>query len=300
MTPTRRTVVFGGLGASLLLPSCATIPSWDDADALGVLEAKSGGRLGVAIIDTGTGRMIGHRAAERFGMCSTFKLPLAAVILAEIDAGRMKADQWVPYGPADMVPVHPVTGPNLPKGGMTLIALAEGAQKVSDNVAANLMLRLLGGPQGFTAKLRDIGDGVSRLDRYEPAMNLVMPGDIHDTTSPEAMARIIAHIFAGSVLTPASLNLLTEWMVGTKTGVRRIRAGLPAGWRAGDKTGSAIDVRPNPMVNKLNDVAIVFPPNRAPIVIAAYFDAAAHFEKTRPSDEAVLAHVGRIAAGAFA
>ncbi|MEP6785522.1 MAG: class A beta-lactamase [Sphingomonadales bacterium] len=294
MRPSRRTIV-GALGASFLLPACAGAAAARESDALATLETKSGGRLGVAILDTGTERIVGHRAAERFGMCSTFKLPLAAVILAEIDAGRMRADQWVPYGPADMVPVHPVTGPNLPKGGMPLIALAEGAQKTSDNVAANLMLRLLGGPAGFTTKLRTMGDNVTRLDRFEPSMNLVMPGEFHDTTTPEAMARLVGRLVTANPLTPASRNLLIAWMVDTKTGLKRIRAGLPAEWRSGDKTGTAADDRPNGMVNKYNDVAIAFPPDRAPIVIASYLDAAAHFDSIRPEDEAILAEVGRIA-----
>lgn len=299
MTPTRRTVV-GALGAALALPAHGFTPLPPVADRLAWLEKTSGGRLGVAILDTRSGRMAGHRMAERFGMCSTFKLPLAGVILAEIDAGRMKADQWVSYGETEMVPVHPVTGPNLPKGGMTLLALAEAAQKTSDNVAANLMLRLLGGPEGFTAKLRAMGDPVTRLDRFEPAMNLVMPGEVHDTTTPEAMARLVGRMLTGRLLKPKSRALLIDWMVDTKTGTRRIRAGLPATWRCGDKTGTAADDRPGGMVNKYNDVAVAFPPRRAPIVIASYLDAAAHFDTIRPEDEAILADVGRIATGAFA
>jgi beta-lactamase class A len=291
----RRTAL-GLLGAAAAAPALARSPDATATD-LAALEIKSGGRLGVAILDTGTGRITGHRMDERFGMCSTFKLPLAAVILAEIDAGRMKADQWVPYGPADMVPVSPVTGPNLSKGGMPLLALAEGAQKTSDNVAANLMLRLLGGPAGFTAKLRAMGDPLTRLDRFEPDMNLVRPGEIHDTTTPEAMARLIGRALTGTVLKPASRNLLITWMADTKTGTRRIRAGLPAGWRSGDKTGTASFPE---MVNKYNDVAVVFPPGRKPIVIAAYLDATAHFEAIRPEDEAILAEVGRIVARKFA
>lgn len=299
MTPTRRTVV-GALAAISAAPIFSRTPLPPVvADRLASLERQSGGRLGVAMLDTRTGRLAGHRMTERFGMCSTFKLPLAGIILAEIDAGRMKADQWVPYTQADMVPVHPVTGPNLPKGGMKLIDLAEGAQKTSDNVAANLMLRLLGGPAGFTAKLRALGDATTRLDRFEPAMNLVMPSEEHDTTTPAAMAQLVARLTTGRHLKPASRTLLIDWMADTKTGLKRIRAGLPATWRSGDKTGTAADDRPNGMVNKYNDVTIAFPPGRAPIVIAAYLDAAAHFDTIRPEDEAILAEVGRIAAGAF-
>lgn len=293
-TLSRRTAI-GAIGTAIALPVSARALR-DTRSVFAALEAKSGGRLGVAVLDTESGHLIGHRADERFGMCSTFKLPLAAVVLAEIDAGRMRADQWVPYSQADMVPHTPVTGPNLSKGGMTLAALAEGTQKTSDNVAANLILKLLGGPAGFTAKLRAMGDSVSRLNRFEPAMNLVMPGEVHDTTTPEAMARLVGRIVIGSLLTPPSRALLIDWLVGTNTGMKRIRAGLPPEWRSGDKTGTAIDDRPRGMVNKYNDVAVAIAPGRAPIVIAAYLDAAAHFDTIRPEDEAILAEVGRIAA----
>lgn len=249
----------------------------------------------MAILDTDSGRIVGHRADERFGMCSTFKLPLAALVLAEIDAGRMRGDEIVRYTRADMVSHAPVTGKHLDTG-LTIAALAEAAQVTSDNPAANLLLARLGGPAGFTSKLRGWGDNITRLDRIETAMNLVMPGEVNDTTTPRAMAALVARILTGDVLTPAAREKLLGWMVATQTGARRIRAGLPPGWRAGDKTGTAIDDRPGGMVNKINDVAIVFPPGRAPLIVAAYLDAAAHFDTNRAEDEAILASVGAIAA----
>ncbi len=289
---TRRAAV-GALGAAVAWPAFAG--RWSAETALAALEAKSGGRLGVAILDTATGRVTGHRADERFGMCSTFKLPLAAVVLAEIDAGRMRADQWVPYTRADLLSTSPVTATNADKGGMRLQELARAAQQTSDNAAANLMIALLGGPAGVTAKLREMGDSATRLDRTEPMMNLVLPGDPRDTTTPEAMARLIGRLMTGQLLKPASRDLLFGWMAETKTGVRRIRAGLPSVWRSGDKTGTGIDDGASGMVNKYNDVAVVFSPDRKPLVIAAYLDAAAHFDDIRPADEAILAEVGRIA-----
>jgi beta-lactamase class A len=277
------------IGSALAAPAFAK-PS---PSAFAEIERRVGGRLGVAVFDMATRRMNGHRLDERFGMCSTFKLPLAAVVLAAIDAGRLQADQWVPYNETDMVFFAPVTKANLAKGGMTVTALAEATQKTSDNVAANLLLKLLGGPAGFTAALRDLGDRTTRLDRFEPSMNLVKPGDIRDTTTPRAMARLINEILTSRALMPQSRNLLLRWMVDTRTGLKRLRAGVPADWVAGDKTGTA---DADGMPNKVNDVAVFWPPRRAPIIVACYYEAPGTFNGTRPEDEAVHADVGRAVA----
>ena len=230
---------------------------------------------------------------RRFGLCSTFKLPLAALVLRESELGRLDLETFVRYGEADLVPYAPVTKENLPKGGMTVGALAEAAQKTSDNVAANLLLRLLGGPAGLTQKLRALGDDMTRLDRMEPEMNLVPPGEVRDTTTPKAMARTVADCVSGPVLSPESAQVLRRWMEETRTGSRRIRAGLPSGTPAGDKTGTGI--APG-MANKYNDVAVVWPEGQEPAVIAAYFEADGEYSNIRPQDEAVLEEVGVIAA----
>ena len=257
------------------------------------LESRAGGRLGVCILDTRTGRHLGHRMDERFAMCSTFKLPLAAIALREADMGRLRLTDTIRFSQKDMVAHAPVTGPNLGKGGMTVGALAEAAQVTSDNVAANLLLRQVGGPEGFTRILRGLGDQATRLDRFELALNLVLPGEEHDTTTPRAMAETVAKFVAGDLLTTASREQLIEWMIATKTGNKRIRAGLPKGWRAGDKTGTASAAT---MTDKVNDVAVAWPPGKAPIVVAAYYDSARRSAASREKDEAVLADVGRIAA----
>lgn len=289
----RRLFIAGG-AAALAAPLLATSLRSDATDALAALEAQSGGRLGVFMLDTASGRSTGHRADERFGMCSTFKLPLAALILREIDRGRLGDDQLVPYSQADMVPFAPVTSRHLGDGGMTVAALAEAAQVTSDNVAANLLLGLIGGPTGYTAKLRTAGDTITRLDRLEPAMNLVLPGELHDTTTPRAMTRLAAALLTERLLTPVSRDRLIGWMIATQSGKRRLRAGLPAGWRAGDKTGTAVGAEK--MVDKYNDVAIAWPPGRAPILIACYLDAARSGADVDPAGEALHAEVGRIAA----
>ena len=263
------------------------------ADRLARLERTVGGRLGAAVLHTATGEVVGNRLDERFGMCSTFKLPVAAAILREVDQGRMRMDQWVPFTQAEMVPHAPVTAAQLAKGGMTVRDLAEAAQKTSDNVAANLLIQLIGGPAGMTAILRAMGDTQTRVDRMEPDMNRVMPGEEHDTTTPRAMAETVSRIVTGRWLSKASTALLTSWMVETDTGRKRLRAGFPKDWRAGDKTGTAM--APG-MADKYNDLAVVWPKGKPPLVVTAFYETpVARGGRMRDADQRVLADVGRIA-----
>ncbi|ANM28396.1 hypothetical protein ABI59_00280 [Acidobacteria bacterium Mor1] len=255
------------------------------------MEQAVGGRLGACVLDTASGQAVGHRIGERFGMCSTFKVLLAGLVLRAAGEGTLDLERFVAYDEDDLVPYAPVTTENLPNGGMTIGALAEAAQRTSDNVAANLLIRELGGPDAFTALMRELGDSVTRIDRYEPEMNYVPEGEVRDTTSPEAMARSVAGFSVGDWLTGQQQETLVEWMVATRTGRKRIRAGLPEGWRAGDKTGTGVR---EGIANKYNDVAVVWPPNRAPLVISAYYEAPGCFPNIRDEDQAVLAEAGRI------
>jgi len=260
---------------------------------LQALEARSQGRLGVGILDTATVELVGNRLDERFAMCSTFKLPLAAEVLRDVDAGRRKLDQFIAFSKADMVSHAPVTGANLAVGGMTIGDLAKATQITSDNPAANLIIRELGGPLAVTQRFRLAGDPITRIDRYEPMMNFVVADDPRDTTSPAAMAGLIARYLTTDYLSKASKDLLIGWMVETQTGAKRIRAGLPEGWKAGDKTGTGMA---DGMLDKYNDVAIFWPPGRAPIIVAAYYETAIAYGETRDAFQAVLAEAGRIAA----
>ncbi len=282
-------------GSWLLLGGCAstTAHATVPAPEFAALETRAGGRLGIYCLDTLSGQSCGHRATERFGMCSTFKLPLAGVILYEADAGRLSLDEVLPYSEADMVSHAPVTRLHLAEGGMTIGALAEATQKTSDNPAANLLLARLGGPEAFTAKLRAFGDTVTRLDRLEPVMNLVPPGEVRDTTSPAAMTALVARLFGPDLLSRSSRETLARWTRETETGLKRLRAGLPADWMSGDKTGTASH---ESMPNKHNDVAIAWPPERERVVIAGYYEAPGYFGDMRAEDDAVLAEAGQLCA----
>jgi beta-lactamase class A len=292
MPLSRRDVITAAAGL-LVAPLATRAQGADPSRALQALETRNGGRLGVAMLDTRTRRIAGHRLDERFAMCSTFKFSLAALVLREADQGRLALTERIAYTEKDLLPVSPVTTRHLKDGGASLGVLAEAAQVTSDNAAANLLLARLGGPAGFTAKLRALGDTTTRLDRNEPQLNLVVAGDERDTTTPRAMADTVARFVAGDALAPASRDRLIEWMVRTETGLKRIRAGLPKDWKAGDKTGTGMAAE---MTDKYNDLAVAFPPGRAPLVVTAFYDTDEHATDMRDEDQAVLAEVGRLAA----
>ena len=177
---------------------------------------------------------------------------------------------------------------------MTIAALCEATQTTSDNLAANLLILRLGGPAALTKHLRAFGDQVTRIDHIEPAMNHVLVGADNDTTTPVAMAHLLERMLTTDLLKPQSLERLIGWMVATKTGVKRLRAGLPATWKAGDKTGTGGSA--SDMPNRYNDVAIVWPDGNAPLIITSYYESPVKSEDMRDADQAVLAQVGRIAA----
>lgn len=287
-----------GAGAWALLAGCkadagaSPKPADATADRLAALEKRVGGRLGVAFLDSATGRTAAHRGNERFAMCSTFKWPLSAVVLKAVEDGKLALDRPVAYGADDLLDYAPVTRANVAKGSMTAAELMEATITTSDNTAANLLLALIGGPAAMTQQVRAWGDEVTRLDRIEPKMNLVGPGEVRDTTTPTAMAALLRTILIGDALAPASRKLLADWGEATTTGAKRLRAGIPADWRFGHKTGTG--TAPG-MMNKYNDVALAHPPGGAPIMITAYYEAPVATNDMRAEDEAVLAEVARIA-----
>lgn len=255
---------------------------------LAALERRHGGRLGVAVLDTVGGRRVNHRGEERFPMCSTFKWLAAAQVLARVDRGEERLDRRVVFGKDDLVPYSPVTEKHVGAPGMTLAELCDAAVTRSDNTAGNLLLASFGGPAGLTAFARSIGDTRTRLDRIEPELNEATPGDPRDTTTPAMMLHDLQALLLGDALSAASRAQLTAWLVANTTGDERLRAGVPADWRAGDKTGTG-----NHGVT--NDVAILWPPGRGPLLVAAYYAEAT--AATQAQRNAVLADVGRIVAG---
>jgi beta-lactamase class A len=253
-----------------------------DAGRWREIEASVGGRLGVAVLDTATGQLAGHRLDERFAMCSTFKALAAGLALARVDAGQERLDRRVAIAPSDLLEWAPTAREHVGTG-MTVAELCEAAITVSDNTAANLLLASMGGPAGVTAFLRRIGDATTRLDRNEPTLNEARPGDPRDTSTPRAMARTLRTLALGSALTEASRAQWLAWMTANTTGAKRLRAGVPADWRVADKTGTGSR-------GTTNDMGLLWPPRRAPLVVVSYLTECKASSDAR---EAALADVAR-------
>jgi beta-lactamase class A len=287
----RRALLTGALLAGPALSSLRATAAAADAglrQAAAELEARHGGRLGVAVLDTAGSMPAAYRGDERFALCSTYKLLAAAFVLARVDRTQESLARRIVYGRDALVAYSPVTEKHVGGEGLAIGDICEAAVTLSDNTAANLLLDSFGGPPALTAYLRSLGDGVTRLDRRETELNRVAPGDPRDTTTPVAMLETVRKLVLGTALSAASRAQLTAWLVANKTGDKRLRAGVPAGWRVGDKTGSGEN-------NATNDVAVIWPPKRAPIVVTAYYVEAHASDDER---NAVLAEIGRLAAAA--
>lgn len=254
------------------------------------IEKQTGGRLGIAGIDTETGRRFAHRAQERFALCSTFKLLAVGALLARVDRGQEKLDRRARFAAGDLIDNSPITKDHVAGDGMTLAAICAAALDYSDNTAANALLTALGGPHAVTAYARHLGDRVTRLDRNEPSLNEATPGDPRDTTTPAAMAGNLQKLILGKALTASSREQLADWLIGNKTGDARLRAGFPPDWRIGDKTGSGDH-------GTANDVATAWPPGLKPVIVAVYLT-----EATATPDQcsAAIADVARAIAATIA
>jgi beta-lactamase class A len=296
---TRRAALLTGLALSACAPTAPADPRESyapppDDPRFAAIEARIGGRVGVAAWNTGTDAWLGHRRNDAFAMCSTFKWALAAAALNMAQhTGGPQLDERVRYNQSAMLPHAPVTSQHLERGWMTIEELCAAAVVTSDNPAANLLLELQFGPEGFTRFLRANGDGVTRLDRTELALNENLPGDPRDTTTPDAMARTMQRfLLEDGVLTAANREKLIGWMVESTTGLARLRAGFPADWRAADKTGTSTATH-----NATNDVGIAWPPGRAPIIITSYLSESTVDLEAR---NAAHADIARIIAGEWA
>lgn len=284
-------VPLAGWSATVATPAGAVAHGRDRSRGVGralrALERRHDARLGLHVVDTGTGRTVAHRADERFPYCSTFKALAAAAVLGR--HSRAELDVLVPYTAADLVDGSPVTSQHVGTG-MTLREICDAAVRFSDNTAGNLLFRDLGGPAGLQRALRRLGDRTTRVDRIETALGTAVPGDPRDTSTPRALAADLRRVVLGRALPADRRAILTDLLVRNTTGDKTVRAGLDPSWTVGDKTGTglAYGVR--------NDIAVTWPPGRAPIVIAALS------RRSRPDDapiDALLADATRIAVGAL-
>ena len=284
MTPRRALLI----GAAASLAACAPDRAHARAGELAQIEGRLKGRLGVSAIDRGSGRQLTYRADERFAMARHSSRRSPAPCSRRSTRGDLAPDRMLAYGEADLLGYAPAARAHLSEGAMSIAACCEAIIEVSDNTAANLLLAQIGGPAGLTAFLRKIGDPLARLDRTEPDLNANLPNDPRDTTTPNAMRATMAKLLLGDVLSPISRERLAGWMVMAKTGLTRLRSALPADWRAGDKTGAGGN-------GAANDVAIFWPPKRAPILIAVYTS-----QTDSAAWDAAFADIARLVIEAFA
>ncbi|MEV5719156.1 class A beta-lactamase [Amycolatopsis mediterranei] len=267
-------------------PTPAAAPAAAPQPDFTPLERSFDARLGVYALDTGSGRKIAHRADERFGYASAHKAFSAAAVLQRTDIEDLA--KVLTYRGADLQENSPVTEKHVDTG-ISLHDAIDAALRYSDNTAANLLFQQLGGPPGLAAALRAIGDTTTHVDRTEPALNDLAPGDIRDTSTPRAMAGTLRTFALGDALPPEKRTMYTDMMRANKTGATVIRAGTPAGWAVADKTGTG-------EYATRNDIAVVWPPGRAPIVLAIMSSRQA---ENAEHDDRLIAQAAKLALDAF-
>lgn len=256
-------ICVGVLIAGTASPAAEEKANQTATEQIAAIERHIGGRIGIAVFDAASGRSLEYRASDRFPMCSTFKFLAASAVLWRVDQKQEHLDRRIPYSAADLLEWAPITKEHLREGSMTLEALCAAAIEYSDNTAGNLLLQTIGGPAKLTDYVRSLGDSITRLDRAEPDLNSAIEGDERDTTSPAAMLGDLMTLLLKDRLSPESRERLANWLIANTTGAKRLRSGLPPTWRIGDKTGTGDN-------GAMGDIAIAWPPNRAPILIAVY------------------------------
>ncbi|MEU9081462.1 class A beta-lactamase [Streptomyces sp. NPDC048357] len=302
MEQTRRAVLTLGAGAALAatLPASAAHAASHGGDGgegevvrqLRALEREYGARLGVYARDTATGRTVLYRADELFPMCSLFKTMAAAAVMRDLDRDGAFLARRIRYTLADVTAAGGGSVTERPEniaGGLTVAELCSAAISQSDNAAGNLLLRELGGPTAITGFCRSVGDRTTRLDRWEPALNSAEPSRVTDTTSPRAIGRTYGRLVLGDALTPRHRELLTRWLLATTTSGDRFRAGLPADWVIGDKTGSG-------SYGTSNNVGVAWPPGRPPVVLSVLTTRP---DASAPRADALVAKAARTLAAAL-
>jgi beta-lactamase class A len=279
-----RRAFLAGLGAAGALHMIASPAAWAVPSTpleLKALERRHGGRLGVCAQDDS--RRVAWRSDERFAYCSTFKLFLAAATLERIQRGQERLDRAIPIHKSDMLAHAPTTQPAI-GSTLTVEQLCKGTVELSDNPAANILIREMGGLDAWRSWYRAVGDSVTRVDRLETELNTAIPDDPRDTTTPAQTVANLDKVLLGSLLTPAHRSLLEGWLVNTPTGAGRIKAGVPAGYRVAHKTGTGAKA-------SYNDIGMVWPSKGAPILIAVYFTGAR--DASPAQIEAVVAEATR-------
>ena len=226
-------------------------------------ETELGARIGLAVHDLETGKRWEYKSNERFPLSSTFKTLACANVLQRVDLGKERMDRVVRFSESNLVTYSPVTEKHVGKKGMSLAKLCQATLSTSDNSAANFILQAIGGPKALTKFLRSIGDDTTRLDRWETELNEAVPGDKRDTTTPIAMVATLEKLLIDETLSVKSRQQLESWLKGNEVGDALFRKGVPSDWIVADRTGAG-------GYGSRAITAVMWPPNRKPIVAALY------------------------------
>ncbi len=246
-------------------------------------EASLDARIGVTVTVLDSDESWEYNADDRFPMSSTFKTIACAALLHRVDQGLDRLDRVVHFTEEDLVSYSPVTETRVGTAGMTLFEICEATITISDNTAGNLVLDAIGGPPGFTDFARSIGDDITQLNRWETDLNEAVPGDLRDTTTPNAMAALMEELLFGEILSLDSRRQLETWLKGNAVGDALLRAGIPDDWEIGDKTGAG-------GFGSRSIAAILWPPSGSPVVSTIYItETDASFEDR----DLAIAEIGR-------
>ena len=274
--------IAGGFLASLQPVGAAQFDPAPLAAKVAEIRERLSARVGVSVVDAKGQAIWSSDGDDRFPLNSTFKAFACAHLLALADEGSIDPDQSVQITRADLLSYSPVTEKRAGGNPMSLTELCAATLTFSDNTAANLLLRETGGPSALTDFLRGTGDEVTRLDRNEPDLNEAAPGDPRDTTTPNAAAETLARLVFGDVLSEGSINQLRNWLSGNRVSDGLLRKSLPADWKIGDRSGAGGH-------GSRSIVAVIWPPQAEPVVVAVYLTETDASFATR---DAAIAEIG--------
>jgi beta-lactamase class A len=279
------------------------------------------GVVGVSAVHIESGRAVSVHGAEGFPMASAFKVPVAVQLMTLVDEGKLTLGKMVELSAADL---HPGSGKISelmfhPGVALSVENLMEMMLVISDNSAADLMLREAGGPDVVTARMRELGLSGIRVDRstallisdWTGAKNVppesqwnrdmwdrlynAVPNSEHmqarraemkdpkDTATPDDMTKLLAHIWKKDLFTPASAQVLLGMMERCQTGKTRLKGMLPQGTDVAHKTGTLGGVA--------NDVGVITLPGDLGHVAISVFTKSSN--KPEEMSEKAVAEVAR-------
>ncbi len=269
-------------------PAALPIDSAFERRLLAVAEG-SHGRIGVAALDLSSGRSVAVLGEQPFPMASTAKVAIVATFLADVDAGRLRlSDRYPMMFPLPSAKFSSAIAPARPGEMLSAQELIERAITLSDNHATDGLLAAVGGPWAVDRWLRGAGLTGIRLDhnintlvRDDGMVNPATTIDIHDSTTPLTMVRLLAGLYQGNWLSPASRDVLLGAMSRCKTGVHRMRLLLPGDALIGHKTGT--------LANTSSDVGFIRTPGGRTLALAIYVTG----QGSKPDRESRIATIAR-------